>query len=150
MGRSRRSRRTHLPRGGCYKENERHFGILKDHVAELCNGSTYDSDSYCLGSSPSSAAKSKTKRPADSAGFLLVLGIVQLSDNRNQPSRDGMVPGNSSSSRFPCEQSDCLMLNLHFNCFAGSAAFVFAVKRPCDRLVGLYAQLFGLEELDGV
>ena len=25
-------------------------------VAELCNGSTYDSDSYCLGSNPSSAA----------------------------------------------------------------------------------------------
>ena len=24
--------------------------------AELCNGSTYDSDSYCLGSNPSSAA----------------------------------------------------------------------------------------------
>ena len=25
-------------------------------IAELCNGSTYDSDSYCLGSNPSSAA----------------------------------------------------------------------------------------------
>ena len=25
-------------------------------VAELCNGSTYDSDSYCLGSNPSSPA----------------------------------------------------------------------------------------------
>ena len=27
-----------------------------DFIAELCNGSTYDSGSYCLGSSPSSAA----------------------------------------------------------------------------------------------
>ena len=27
-----------------------------EHIAELCNGSTYDSDSYCLGSNPSSAA----------------------------------------------------------------------------------------------
>ena len=26
------------------------------NIAELCNGSTYDSDSYCLGSNPSSAA----------------------------------------------------------------------------------------------
>ena len=28
-------------------------------LAELCNGSTYDSDSYCLGSNPSSAAMKK-------------------------------------------------------------------------------------------
>ena len=27
-----------------------------DDDAELCNGSTYDSDSYCLGSNPSPAA----------------------------------------------------------------------------------------------
>ncbi len=27
-----------------------------DSIAEWCNGSTYDSDSYCLGSNPSSAA----------------------------------------------------------------------------------------------
>ena len=27
-----------------------------DNIAEWCNGSTYDSDSYCLGSNPSSAA----------------------------------------------------------------------------------------------
>ena len=31
-----------------------HFS--KSNKAELCNGSTYDSDSYCLGSNPSSAA----------------------------------------------------------------------------------------------
>ena len=43
-------------------------------VAELCNGSTYDSDSYCLGSNPSSAATDRTKRPAQTAGFLSVLG----------------------------------------------------------------------------
>lgn len=30
--------------------------LLQKNVAELCNGSTYDSDSYCLGSNPSSAA----------------------------------------------------------------------------------------------
>ncbi len=29
------------------------------YIAELCNGSTYDSDSYRLGSNPSSAAKNK-------------------------------------------------------------------------------------------
>ena len=38
------------------------FGILtfvdetSSSVGELCNGSTYDSDSYCLGSNPSSPA----------------------------------------------------------------------------------------------
>ncbi len=34
-------------------------GYLKSNnknIAEWCNGSTYDSDSYCLGSNPSSAA----------------------------------------------------------------------------------------------
>ena len=35
-----------------------HFS--KSNKAELCNGSTYDSDSYCLGSNPSSAANKKT------------------------------------------------------------------------------------------
>ena len=34
--------------------------LLQKNVAELCNGSTYDSDSYCLGSNPSSAAKKKS------------------------------------------------------------------------------------------
>ena len=29
---------------------------LQLHIGELCNGSTYDSDSYCLGSNPSSPA----------------------------------------------------------------------------------------------
>ena len=29
---------------------------LQLHSGELCNGSTYDSDSYCLGSNPSSPA----------------------------------------------------------------------------------------------
>ena len=31
--------------------------LLQKNVAELCNGSTYDSDSYCLGSNPSSPAR---------------------------------------------------------------------------------------------
>ena len=33
------------------------LGLFLRSIAELCNGSTYDSDSYCLGSNPSSAAK---------------------------------------------------------------------------------------------
>ena len=33
------------------------MGYITKDDAELCNGSTYDSDSYCLGSNPSSAAK---------------------------------------------------------------------------------------------
>ena len=34
------------------------FAVSDDRtsVGELCNGSTYDSDSYCLGSNPSSPA----------------------------------------------------------------------------------------------
>ena len=44
-------------------------------VAELCNGSTYDSDSYCLGSNPSSAAKQK--RP-NSGRFLFCLIINSM------------------------------------------------------------------------
>ena len=58
LGKLKPPQYTHLPRGGCYIGDVRHSGIsfTKD-VAELCNGSTYDSDSYCLGSNPSSAAK---------------------------------------------------------------------------------------------
>ena len=48
--------------------------LLQKNVAELCNGSTYDSDSYCLGSNPSSAAKRKS--PAF-RGFLLCLELVE-------------------------------------------------------------------------
>ncbi len=40
------------------------MGYLKMNIAELCNGSTYDSDSYCLGSNPSSAAKAKAPERA--------------------------------------------------------------------------------------
>ena len=40
---------------GCKQGGGRHCGTLFGK-AELCNGSTYDSDSYCLGSNPSSAA----------------------------------------------------------------------------------------------
>ena len=32
---------------------------MKKDIAELCKGSTTDSDSVCLGSNPSSAAKAK-------------------------------------------------------------------------------------------
>ncbi len=48
---------THLPLAGYKKGQTTPPGvILKLNKAELCNGSTYDSDSYCLGSNPSSAA----------------------------------------------------------------------------------------------
>ena len=33
------------------------LGLFLRSIAELCNGSTYDSDSYCLGSNPSSPAR---------------------------------------------------------------------------------------------
>ena len=69
MGRPRRSLRTHLLRGGYYDKGGRHLGILYAYSAELCNGSTYDSDSYCLGSNPSSAARIRTKRPAGKRVF---------------------------------------------------------------------------------
>ena len=46
--------------------------LLQKNVAELCNGSTYDSDSYCLGSNPSSAAK-KEKSPFVKGFFLFAL-----------------------------------------------------------------------------
>ena len=36
----------------CYN----HFRQRHKFIGELCNGSTYDSDSYCLGSNPSSPA----------------------------------------------------------------------------------------------
>ena len=45
-----------------------------DTVAELCNGSTYDSDSYCLGSNLVSAATSEetpqSKSHSKWVGFL--------------------------------------------------------------------------------
>lgn len=37
------------------------MGSLLRSVAELCNGSTYDSDSYCVGSNPASAAFKKRR-----------------------------------------------------------------------------------------
>lgn len=42
-----------------------------EKIAELCNGSTYDSDSYCLGSNPSSAATKKTTSSEVVFDFLL-------------------------------------------------------------------------------
>ena len=41
---------------GVIKKANGTSGYSTTHIAELCNGSTYDSDSYCLGSSPSSPA----------------------------------------------------------------------------------------------
>ncbi len=40
-------------------------------IAELCKGSTTDSDSVCLGSNPSSAAK----KPAQKSWFFIFLHI---------------------------------------------------------------------------
>ena len=39
------------------------MGIIIIVDAELCNGSTADSDSVCLGSNPSSAANIKPRNP---------------------------------------------------------------------------------------
>ncbi len=47
--------------------------LLQKNVAELCNGSTYDSDSYCLGSNPSSAAKEKAP---NFGAFCYAMGYV--------------------------------------------------------------------------
>ena len=53
-----------------------------DTVAELCNGSTYDSDSYCLGSNPSSAATSEetpqSKSHSKWVGFFVPLLLCCL------------------------------------------------------------------------
>ena len=53
-------------------------------VAELCNGSTYDSDSYCLGSNPSSAAKKKASL-YEMLFFLPIVGRIR----RAEPSAPG-------------------------------------------------------------
>ena len=55
-GRLRALQCTHLPRGGSYHPEADGTAGFSREIAELCNGSTYDSDSYCLGSNPSSAA----------------------------------------------------------------------------------------------
>lgn len=50
------------------------------HIAELCNGSTTVSDSVCLGSNPSSAAKTRWFRSFGSIGFFVaILGIRSTS-----------------------------------------------------------------------
>ena len=70
---------THLPMAGYKKEQTTLPGVnfpISYCVAELCNGSTYDSDSYRLGSNPSSAAISRwasrqLSHLKDQVGFLL-------------------------------------------------------------------------------
>ena len=59
LGKQKPPQYTHLPRGGRYNGANGIMGYITKDDAELCNGSTYDSDSYCLGSNPSSAAKEK-------------------------------------------------------------------------------------------
>ncbi len=47
------------------------------NIAELCNGSTYDSDSYCLGSNPSSAARIVAAFVyQDKGGFLVEVSLL--------------------------------------------------------------------------
>ena len=58
-GRLRAPQCTHLPSGGSYHPGTDGTAGFSEDNAELCNGSTYDSDSYCLGSNPSSAARKK-------------------------------------------------------------------------------------------
>ena len=49
--------------------------LKKQNIAELCKGSTADSDSVCLGSNPSSAAKKRTKQSLRSF-FIQSEGLV--------------------------------------------------------------------------
>ena len=44
--------------------------LKRQNIAELCNGSTTDSDSVCLGSNPSSAAKNQSSTLAVLFWFL--------------------------------------------------------------------------------
>ena len=50
------------------------FDIIIEHVAELCNGSTTDSDSVCEGSNPSSATNIEVPEIRD----FLLRGVAQL------------------------------------------------------------------------
>ena len=50
-----------------------------ENIAELCNGSTADSDSVCWGSNPYSAAKEK--RPSSDGLFSLLLGCGDSNPN---------------------------------------------------------------------
>ena len=53
------------------------LGLFLRSIAELCNGSTYDSDSYCLGSNPSSAAKQQRFANVKVADLCLFLNWSQ-------------------------------------------------------------------------
>ena len=56
-GAQRRQQITHLPSWWVTKTGQTTLrGNIFLAIGELCNGSTYDSDSYCLGSNPSSPA----------------------------------------------------------------------------------------------
>lgn len=48
---------------------------IKRSLAELCNGSTTDSDSVCWGSNPYSAAKTKPR--SFDRGFVFITGFEQ-------------------------------------------------------------------------
>ena len=50
----------------------RPFESIFERIAELCNGSTADSDSVCWGSNPYSAAKEK--RPSSDGLFFFPFG----------------------------------------------------------------------------
>ena len=64
---------------GVIKKANGTSGYSTIHIAELCNGSTYDSDSYCLGSSPSSAAK---KKPENGAFFVFWYRTITRGNRR--------------------------------------------------------------------
>ena len=51
--------------------------LLQKNVAELCNGSTYDSDSYCLGSNPSSAAKKESRQAGSFCIQIIIITAFQ-------------------------------------------------------------------------
>ena len=75
-GRLRAPQCTHLPSGGYYHPKADGTAGFSGDNAELCNGSTYDSYSYCLGSNPSSAAIKETSFVYHGKrGFFLHFGV---------------------------------------------------------------------------
>ena len=59
-----------------FLDNKYDWGYTSYTEAELCNGSTTDSDSVCLGSNPSSAA---TKKSLESDVFATASRLFRLS-----------------------------------------------------------------------
>ena len=61
--------------------------IVRENIAELCKGSTTDSDSVCLGSNPSSAASKKRLLSKDKRRFLNDVFRLPLGSPANREKR---------------------------------------------------------------